>query len=323
MIGPEIPSHLLQPKQSPEPSPADESSTVSIGPVLPPHLANRSSSVPETQLPSVPTVPAVDTAPASDDEDAFLPELPPDLLEQRKKTEPKPQIEDRNNNNNNKQQHRRRRPVGPAMPSCPLSVATYEDAEDIGPVLPSSYDPEKMAVQSTMADIEERARQSKEQMEKKDDPSGKIERPEWMLLPPEVDYLKAADSGRSRTFNNRQLSDRDRDNSGWTESPSDKKNKKRKEAKDDVPRASLEQERIIKHNIEKHNRSERPLSLMEMHQKKRKVNREMEDVRNRPFDREKDLKGYKPMDKKQKKEFMRQSGILDDRFGSSSRGSFL
>ncbi|KAI9032837.1 hypothetical protein CLU79DRAFT_728268 [Phycomyces nitens] len=287
MIGPEIPSHLLKPKQEPEHA-KDESTAVdspagtSGGPQLPP----------------------------LDDEDAFLPELPPDLLERRKNVKVVPE--------DNK--HRRRRPVGPAMPSCPLSVATYEDAEEIGPVMPLSYDAEKMAVQSTMADIEERARQSKERMEKKDEGSGKIERPEWMLLPPEVDYLKTADSGRSRTFNNRQLTDKERDRSGWTDSPLDKK---RKHKEEEVPRALTEQEKIIKHNIEKHNRSERPLSLMEMHQKKKRVNRDMEDVRSRPFDREKDLKGYKPMDKKQKKEFMRQSGILDDRFGSSSRGSFL
>lgn len=49
-----------------------------------------------------------------------------------------------------------------------------------------------------------------------------MERPEWMLVPPEVDYLKKAGSGKSRQFTNKTMAPEDLDSSGWTETPAEK-----------------------------------------------------------------------------------------------------
>lgn len=67
----------------------------------------------------------------------------------------------------------------------------------------------------------------------------------------------------------------------------------------------------------------RPLSLLEMHQQKKKKSKEpTEDVTKRPFDREKDLLAPRRMNSKQKKEMLKQSSQFGDRFGYG-RSSFL
>ena len=43
-----------------------------------------------------------------------------------------------------------------------------------------------------------------------------------MLVPPEVDYLKKAGSGKSRQFTNKTMAPEDLDSSGWTETPAEK-----------------------------------------------------------------------------------------------------
>jgi hypothetical protein len=54
--------------------------------------------------------------------------------------------------------------------------------------------------------------------------------------------------------------------------------------------------------------------------KKRKAE---EDPSKRPFDREKDLMGTRPMNKKQKAELLEKSGEWSDRFSSTRGSSFL
>lgn len=68
----------------------------------------------------------------------------------------------------------------------------------------------------------------------------------------------------------------------------------------------------------------RPLTLLEMHQQKKKKNKDytVEDVTKRAFDREKDLLGGKKMDRKTKKEMLRQSAQLGEKFGYG-KSSFL
>lgn len=68
----------------------------------------------------------------------------------------------------------------------------------------------------------------------------------------------------------------------------------------------------------------RPLTLLEMHQQKKKKSKDpsVEDVTKRAFDREKDLLGAKKMDRKTKKEMLKQCSQLGDKFGYGS-SSFL
>lgn len=153
-----------------------------------------------------------------------------------------------------------------------------------------------------------------------------------MLLPPEVDYLKQASSGKSRQFTNKAVSKEDLANSGWTDTPADKERKLKESGKrkaDDYEQVyhsakDAEQRR----NVQEYNMQTRPMSLLEMHQMKKKKERksgkgtDVEDVTKRAFDREKDLLGSRPMDKKQKKELLRQSNELSKGFGYG-RNSFL
>ncbi|KAI7870856.1 hypothetical protein BDF14DRAFT_1770439 [Spinellus fusiger] len=298
MIGPAIPAHLIKAKKSKDA--VDEvTDTSNKGALLPLEIVD---SAKET----------VDTAETSDvDEDAYMPALPPDMIEERQKATEKVQTAE-------KPQGRRRRqqPAGPLLPTYPLAYDSEE--EDIGPVLPTNYNADEAATQSTLAAIE--AHVHRTITDKKEESSGKVERPEWMLLPPEVDYLKSANSKKSRTFNNRQLTEEERDSSGWTSTPGDTSKKSKSKVSSAESERQREKDRRIRKTIEQYNKSERPVPLIEMHNKKKRV---VEDISRQPFDRERDILGYKPVSKKQKSELLRQSTGLGDRFGNSSRSSFL
>lgn len=70
----------------------------------------------------------------------------------------------------------------------------------------------------------------------------------------------------------------------------------------------------------------RPLTLLELHQQKKKKSKnptsDIEDVTKRAFDREKDLLGARKMDRKSKKELLKQSSQFGEKFGYGS-SSFL
>ncbi|KAI7900763.1 uncharacterized protein BX663DRAFT_516440 [Cokeromyces recurvatus] len=259
---------------------------------------------------------------AETDSDDYAPALPPDLLEERRKQQQQQQ----------QPTSRRRRPVGPSLPPSTSFSALQDNDDDfvIGPTLPRNYNPEEESKYSAIQAIEERARQSKEALEakKEAESSTKIERPEWMLVPPEVDYLKNANSLRSRQFSNKSVSQID--NSSWTETPSDRQNSlngqgsgKTKKPQTEESYVNRQAEMEMRRNIEAYNKHERPMSLLEMHQlKKRKKVSSADDVRNRPFDREKDLLGSRKLDRKQKKELFKQTTQLGQNFGYGSK-SFL
>ncbi|KAG1468553.1 hypothetical protein G6F56_003769 [Rhizopus delemar] len=244
------------------------------------------------------------------DPDDYTPELPPDLVEHRRTVQSQP--------------GRRRAPIGPSLPSN-LLMQSEPDDDMIGPDLPMNYNPEEEAKHSAIHAIEERARQSREAIEKKKEGSTKVERPEWMLAPPEVDYLKTATSSRSRQFSSKPVGAVD--STEWTETPADKERKsketrsEKRKAEEPLPYSASDMQR--KKVIEEYNMQTRPLSLLELHQQKKKKSREpKEDVTKRPFDREKDLVAPKMMNSKQKKEMLKQSSQFSDRFGHG-RGSFL
>ncbi|KAI8878740.1 hypothetical protein K501DRAFT_258034 [Backusella circina FSU 941] len=306
-IGPVIPAHLLKKRQQEEQDPS------SIGPVIPPHLLKTKQQPQEEE--------EEEEEEEEIDPDAFAPALPPDLI--RERAEPPTSAAPTTG--------RRRRPVGPTMPTGPLPPQ-YDDDDDymVGPALPTNYNPEEDAKYSAIHAIEERARLSREAMEKKEsgDSSGKVERPEWMIVPPEVDYLKKADSSRSRTFNSSSLSTLERDSTIWTETPAEKQKRLQEESlgKRKAPMEEpgfSEKDYAMKQKVDTYNMDSRPLSLLEMHQQKKKKAKEMpEDVTKRAFDREKDLLNYKKVDKKSKKEFLKRSGEFNTKFGYG-KSSFL
>ncbi|KAI9278699.1 hypothetical protein BDA99DRAFT_531444 [Phascolomyces articulosus] len=349
MIGPDIPKHLLEKKKQQqqeqqsviELDEADADEEVvqdvvrdndSVGPSIPPELLAKRRQE-RSQVEEEPAAVAA-TEEGDEDPDAFAPALPPDLLEARKQ-----QKAEKSNNDTSSSSgsgRRRRAPAGPALPS------RYDNDDDeyvVGPSLPTNYNPEQDAVRSAVQDIEERAKRSKEAMEA--EKSGatsekKVERPEWMLLPPEVDFLRGADSSRSRGFSSSNLTEKEKDRSVWTDTPADKerrRNLKRKQAEEEAkagpslpPPKYSRHEQELKQNISQHNMMERPKSLVELHREQGRKNRkkETEDVASRPFDREKDLLNgpKKGMDKRQKQELLKSARELGGRFGSGS-SSFL
>ncbi|KAI7897217.1 uncharacterized protein EV154DRAFT_475539 [Mucor mucedo] len=310
-IGPQIPQHLL--------NKTDDESTA--GPQIPQHLLEKMSNVLENDIvgPQIPQH-ILETKPVEEDitPDDFAPALPPDLLEQRQKQTPQPQT------------GRRRRPVGPTFPTGPIPNQE-EDEYMVGPALPKDYNPEVEAKYSAIHAIEERAREAREAMEKKEADKGKVQRPDWMLVPPEVDYLKKANSSKSRQFTNKTMSKEELDSAEWTMTPAQKQQRleeersgKRKMKDEETNFSELDIERI--RNIQEYNMQTRPLTLLEIHQQKKKRSKEptsdIEDVTKRAFDREKDLLGARKMDRKSKKEMLKQSAQFGQKFGYGS-SSFL
>jgi hypothetical protein len=299
MIGPSIPEHLLKAKREHE-----EKETENTG---------------ETEAPPSGSTPQ-DQEDADDDADAdaFAPALPPDLLEARQKQKEK----------QDPQPKRRAGAVGPTLPPGLQRSYNQDDNEDddddvVGPRLPSNYDPEQESKQSAIAAIEARAQQSREAMDKaaQDAKSKKVERDEWMLLPPEIDYLRNADSSKSRGFNNRHLSESERDRSIWTDSPAERERKRKAAMMEEAEDPRQRQERPAPKPaapapvvVES-----RGKSLVEIHKelaknKKLKRKEDEDDPSKRPFDREKDLMAARPMNRKSKQDLLKSSYELGGRF---------
>ncbi|ORY97231.1 hypothetical protein BCR43DRAFT_513662 [Syncephalastrum racemosum] len=300
MIGPSIPEHLLKAKREREEKETEEAQEAQTPPA---------DSTPQDQ----------EEDDDGDDADAFAPALPPDLLEARQKQK----------QNQESQPKRRVGPVGPTLP--PGLQRSYhqgntdEDDDDyvVGPSLPSNYDPEQESKRSAIAAIEARAQQSREAMDEaaRDAKSKKVERDEWMLLPPEIDYLRNADSSKSRGFNNRQLSESERDRSIWTDSPAERE-RKRKAAMMEEPEDPRQQQQrpapkpaapppVVVES--------RGKTLVEIHKelaknKKLKRKEDEDDPSKRPFDREKDLMAARPMNRKTKQDLLKSSYELGGRF---------
>ncbi|CAH1760260.1 2145_t:CDS:2 [Entrophospora sp. SA101] len=180
----------------------------------------------------------------------------------------------------------KKRIIGPAMMPYTEDFDSYESEQEevediIGPVLPKSF--------------------GKEQDE--DDSNKSLERGEWMLVPPSSNFLGDPSSA---------------DNSLWTETPAERKERlqkevitgqKRKRASDkdedeemkyteiDLKRAEL---------VKEYNEHHRPKSLLEQHQENYKKSKkwEKDDVSRRPFDREKDLMSRRPMDSRKRNELL-------------------
>jgi hypothetical protein len=79
-----------------------------------------------------------------------------------------------------------------------------------------------------------------------------------MLVPPEVDYLKKANSSRSRQFTNKTMTKEQLDNTEWTETPAEKQRRleelssgKRKAQDETVSYSVLDLEK--RKNVEQYN----------------------------------------------------------------------
>ena len=192
-----------------------------IGPALPPHLAHLSGSgggeddeeSRGNANGSDPNVPRARSS--SPDEDDYGPALPPHLAAVRKGTVT----------------------AGPSRPALPLSPrrpVIDDDGDDdlIGPMPVASVGKEKSAVQEFMEREERKAKErevcvgdilSKLTSAQDAAKPKKMQREEWMLVPPTSGVLASVDPLRKRpTTFSRSAAPVDTDNTVWTETPVEK-----------------------------------------------------------------------------------------------------
>ncbi|KAG2182369.1 hypothetical protein INT43_007299 [Umbelopsis isabellina] len=312
-----------------------------FGPTIPEHLLKKKQE--EKKGEKLPNETATgDDAPdaVTEDIDAYAPELPPDMIEAYAPELPPDMVQSKTAPDTTREKGRKRRsaPLGPSFPSGP--ARDDEDDGVIGPILPSggvAIEPDE-DVSSTIQEIEDRARRAKEAAEEKanEGKGGKVQRGDWMLVPPEVQFLKGVDTGKSRQFSSKEVKTKV-NNSVWTDTPAEKQRKleerlsgkKRSREQDDEepePVRMSQRDLEMQRQVQEYNSEKRPMSLMEMHRKKyvKSKSFDKEDASKRPFDREKDLKGGSSrMDYKRKSEMLKRASELGTKFGSSGGSSYL
>ncbi|KAI9016025.1 hypothetical protein DFJ74DRAFT_770597 [Hyaloraphidium curvatum] len=309
-IGPAIPAHLLR-KSSDDGDGGGGSpgSADGIGPQLPPSLKRKL----DDRDASPPPKPAAEDS----DDDDYAPALPPDLADRP----PAP----------------KRRVAGPTLPPSDLPAPSpaqhpaYGYADDDDVVGPSAAfaaagpDDEEEALRR-MEEIDRRARAAKEAAEGGRGKEEKLERGEWMLVPPEAKRLGMTVEMQSRGFS-KTTKEYDLDRSSWTDTPADKERKfkeelasrGKKKAKEEEPQLTmrdLEQAKIA----EELNKS-RGKPLLESHTSSYVGSRDFErdDASKRKFDRDKDLAARR-IDPKKRQDLINSSRELDSKFG---RGQYL
>lgn len=167
-----------------------------IGPTLPPHLARlaaASSRSPSASPPPGPSVPAGPALPVDkDEEDDYVPALPPHLLAARQARASSSGVEKKAAGPS----------IGPSVgpsigpglpiaePARPSSVSgpsflgdDDSDDEVIGPVPVPTAGEEEDEAQAAVREFLEREERRRKQAEEKDKPKA-LQREEWMLVPP-------------------------------------------------------------------------------------------------------------------------------------------
>ncbi|ORX38963.1 hypothetical protein BD324DRAFT_618007 [Kockovaella imperatae] len=294
---------------------------MTIGPALPPHLAHlaqqQRSASPEGSAETGPSLPRSTTPVDEDAGDDFGPALPPHLAAKRKAqavavsgpSRPGPSIS-----------------VGPSRP-------IYDDDSDddvVGPMPTGDVGVEKSAVQEFMEREERRAKEREEAAKPQ-----KLERQEWMLLPPSSGVLSAVDPLRKRpTTFSRSTEAKETDSTAWTETPADRAQRvadevagiKRKRLPDvgkgrDDEETGLRRERDleIRREVERHNKEQRGKSLLDQHASKPKEEAEKSAIWD--HDRDMGITGRLLSDQERQNK-IREARGLNDRFGHSKRGAY-
>ncbi|KAJ3148633.1 hypothetical protein HDU86_007388 [Geranomyces michiganensis] len=263
------------------------------------------------------------------DSDSFGPALPPHLAA-AKKGQPPPQ-----------QQTHRRPVAGPAAPPPPgyvppthINNARSDDDDDdddddiLGPMPPpaaASTAGTTTDLDDRIAEFEDRANRAREEEEARKRPE-KLERGDWMLVPPEAHRLLPMlgdNAMKSRQFSKTPVG-KDVDQSGWTETPDQKaksSGEKRKRPMDDGPRIPTQEELQTAEYIRNHNKEHRGGALMDKHMKTALKERKFdaEDVSKRPFDRDRDMGGSRKIDTKSRQQMIEQARKLDTKFGHGNK----
>lgn len=223
--------------------------------------------------------------------------------------------------------------IGPCLPPVlgQSSVTHTGDDSDsdndnyIGPQ-PSEMSNAEDDKYYTTSEFEKRARLMRDKLEGKDSKSSeKLQRESWMMELPSAGLAKNIGL-TARTFRTKAGPDMG-DRSVWTDTPADREKKEKEGYDERGGRTSHESHMTSKRDkdmakeVDKYNKSKRPISLLEMHEKERKkLKKEKKDepkVR-RPFDREVDLQSNR-FDEAQRQSIIKKSRDLNTKF---SKGKF-
>lgn len=289
----------------------------SIGPTLPPHLAQRSTTPPlGPQLPK-------SSVESDDDEESYGPSLPP---------------------------HLEKRPVAPSPAPLPrpsssrLEPEEEDDDDDIGPrPLPASIqsqlDPRSDAIQRFMEAEERRAKQA-EDAKKPKVPT----REEWMLVPPSAsDLLGNLDPSKltkARQFSRSTAAPKETDNSLWTETPAERQQRiadevsgRKRKAGASEPHLSPEEEAEarkrkklddqIRKGADEHTRQVRGQALVASHEDKL-LSAPTDETPSAIWDHGRDMAvGGRLMDDSSRSKMLKDAKGLGDRFSSGKKGGYL
>ncbi|EIW86084.1 hypothetical protein CONPUDRAFT_160938 [Coniophora puteana RWD-64-598 SS2] len=336
-IGPQIPSHCL-PTVSKEESNDAESDDGSYGPAPPTSIGPQ---IPQHLPASTSSGKAADEQEQEEsDDDGYAPALPPDLVATRKAGPSSPPLKSSAPSvpTAATSSDTSRRPVGPSFPS------SYDDDsdDDIGPKpLPAYVGParEKSGVEEFL-EREERIRKKRE--EEKNPKEKKLQRDEWMLVPPKAgDLLSSLDPTRMKA---RQFakssgpSARDTGSSLWTETPAERQQRiadevagrKRPAANaepeshdDDESRKRRRRDAEIRRGVEEHTRKARGSALVDAHASSQSSK---PDDGEPPviWDHARDMSlGGRLMDDSTRKKMLQDAKSLGDRFSGGKSGGYL
>ncbi|KAJ3089268.1 hypothetical protein HK102_006794 [Quaeritorhiza haematococci] len=227
--------------------------------------------------------------------------------------------------------------VGPQLPPhLRYRITEDEDEGEFGPILPAQQqngdNDEEEEWRRKLAEIDARARGETRSDDDDESSSGekkaKLERGEWMLLPPEI--KKGVQPGmemKSRTFSKRTI-DPNVDRSAWTDTPDEKAKKKggagpdgKKRKEPDTPRIQSKDEQLVADYISKYNEKHRGKSLLDEHVTEYVATKkyEQDDPSKRRFDRDMDVVGSRRMDANARKNLLEQAKKLDTRFSHGGR----
>ncbi|GAB1525973.1 hypothetical protein RhiTH_009139 [Rhizoctonia solani] len=329
MIGPAIPAHILKGTKSTEDSEEETGPMPAAGPssppksTTPPAVTIAGPAIPEHLLKRPETIQQNQGDDEDEDDDAFMPALPPDIAGTSKPTP---------------------RQIGPTLPSRPPPDDSESD-DDYGPMpLPAglSSNDDNDGVREFI-EREKRRQENIEACRGEAKKPKALKRDDWMLAPPtSSDLFSSLDPTKLK---NRQFSRSTNDKKAaasnlWTETPAERQQRladevsgKRKRAEDAAAQGvsataddediakRRKRDRELREQIEAHNKSSRGKSLVELHTPATK------DPNEAPpgiWDHSRDmgLTG-RLMDESSRQKMLKDAKGLGDRFGHSRSGGFL
>ncbi|KAJ2630494.1 hypothetical protein H4R22_002623 [Coemansia sp. RSA 1290] len=204
--------------------------------------------------------------------------------------------------------------IGPTMPPKNISSLKEDEVssdEEVGPSLELAGCSNEQAYQQTLSKLDAQT----DDQEQSKEPT----REEWMLVPPSAKSGKAARD--TAMFDE-----------SWTQTPEEKRKRAEQKASKPQPKTSSTQKKRKEdeeraHWVNEYNQTQRPKSLMEMHQeskkqKSKKSGKQDKWSRHR-FDRDRDLRATTVSSRRQQNAVQDALESLSDKYAPGKKGSFL